>query len=366
VIVMVTDEDDSAADARSLRGQGWAFGSRNFPGSKVFRGDPRQGTTAPRATTICATSPASPDSNSCGWGALCNPQDPACEKIRADHNCHEPGAPPRPGESPDGYNGYYGPTEDSLNVRFHRMKQRFGVDPQFPIARYVRGLTNRRVPKRTTDHDDAGNYLDGATCQNPLFAADLPSSSHEELCERADGGRSRRLVYFGLIGGVPKELAKPKLDASDWTKIVGKNPAAYDESGIDAHMLPSTSPRDGLAPPSSTRGDNGTDPVHGREWDTSKEDLQYACTFALPQPRSCTNVDPSCDCARPDMNPPVCGEAEGTQLKGKAYPSLRELRVAQGLGDRAVVASICALDPKSGYAPAFDVLAERMGVALAK
>ncbi len=368
-IVMLTDEDDSSADDRSIGGQGWTFGAKSFPGSKVFRGASNQGTTAPRGTSACSSNPASPDCTSCAFAPLCNESDPACQKLRNDPNCLALGSPPRGGDGPQGYAGYYGPEDDSLSVRFHRMKERYGIDPQFPIARYVRGLTNRRVPNRTSDHDADGNYVDADTCQNPLFAASLPASSQEKLCERDDGSRSRQLVFFALIGGLSKSLAKPVVAATDWTKVLGANPDAYDLTGIDPHMIPSVAPRAGLPPPSNVRGDNGTDPEHGREWDTQKNDLQYACTFDLPQPRTCSAADPSCDC-RDYANPPLCKDdfvnGVGTQVRAKAHPSIRELRLAKALGDRAIASSICAFEPSTGYGAALDVLASRMAPALSK
>jgi hypothetical protein len=133
VVVMLTDEDDSSADPRAVGGQGWAFESNQFPGSRIVRADGRT-TTAPRATSACANNPGSPDCTSCGFAATCNPSDPACQKIKADIECQKNG-------------GYYGPSEDSLNVRFQRMKQRYGIDPQFPISRYVDGCAPRRRGK---------------------------------------------------------------------------------------------------------------------------------------------------------------------------------------------------------------------------
>ena len=99
--------------------------------------------------------------------------------------------------------------------------------------------------------------------------------------------------------------------------------------------------------------------MHGREWDTGADDLQYACTFDLPVPRTCTGQDASCDCAGP-KNPPLCGQALGAQTKGKSYPTPRELRVARALGDRGIVGSICPTNPTTGYAGTMTTLADRL------
>lgn len=353
VVVMLTDEDDSSADPRSIGGQGWSFMANQFPGSPVFRADGKT-TTAPRATSACASNPGSPDCTSCGFAATCNPQDAACQKIKNDPECAKNG-------------GYYGPTEEQLNVRFHRMKERYGIDPQFPISRYVTGFTKQRVPNRDGEHTVAGTtvspYLDDANCTNPLFAASLPSKQGDELCNLPMGPRGKELVVFAVIGGVPETLAGAN---PDWTKILGKDPAAYDYSGQDPHMIPSLGARSGLPSPTSTRGDNGTDPIHGREWDTGGNDLQFACTFALPATRACTAQDTSCDCADTTHNPPLCGATLGEQTRGKAYPTTRELRVVKELGDRGIAGSICPTNAALGFDGTMSTLADRLAPRLKK
>ncbi len=361
VVVMLTDEDDSIADPLSIGGQGWAFMSRNFPGSKVFRGGSSvQGTTAPRATSACTDptrGPAHPDCTSCGFAQSCNPADAACQRIKDDPSCN------------DANGGYYGPNEDALNVRFHRMKERFGIDPQYPVSRYVTGFTSPKVPDRKSEHPTTtqssgarmiGPYTDAPACTNPIFAASLPGAPDDELCALPRGPRSRELVLFAVLGGVPEALAT---ESPDWNAILGRDPAKYDLTGIDLHMVQSTAPRAGLQAPSAVRGDNGSDPVHGREWETSGDDLQYACTFALPAPKTCAAQDASCDCALADRNPPLCGATLGEQLRAKAYPSIRPFRVAQALGQRAVIGSICA---GGGYDATMKALATRLAPRLAR
>ncbi len=365
VVVMLTDEDDSAVDPLAVGGQGWTYMTKNFPGSQVFRPGSGQGTTAPRGTSICKTDPASPDCTSCGFQTSCEPSDPACQKIKADPDCRTSGVQ---GKSGGGYDGYYGPMEDELNVRFHRMKERFGVDPQYPIARYVTGFTASKVPDRKSEHTiettssgrlTIGPYVGTPKCTNPLFAAALPSQLGDEICALPRGPRSRELVLFAVLGGVPEGLAT---ENPNWTAILGTNPDSFDYTGIDPHMIQSIVPRPGLALPSSQIGNNGNDPVHGREWDTMGADLQYACTFQLEVPRTCSVSDPSCEC-RPDAvtNPPLCAP-NNQQVRGKAYPTSRPLRVARGLGERAVVGSICA---SLGYDATMMNLAKRLAPRLA-
>jgi hypothetical protein len=281
---------------------------------------------------VCAVNPADPACVSCAVAATCDPSGPACAAVKADPNCQN--------------GGYFGPTDDSLNTRFFNRKQRFGVDPLYPVARYVAGLTAARVPKHGTDHDDASLYVSTPTCTNPVFAASLPGSDREELCNLPRGPRARGLVLFATIGGAPPALVA---GAPQWTALLGEKPEAYDFRGMDPHMEPSVAPRAFLPRPSATKGDNGSDPVHGREYDTQLDDMQYACTFvSYLRPVSCTT--PDCDCPPASRggdkkNPPLCDASAdpnvGLQIREKAYPTHRAFRVARDLGDRAVAGTVC-------------------------
>ncbi|MCA9588596.1 MAG: hypothetical protein KC657_24940 [Myxococcales bacterium] len=351
VVVMITDEDDASLDPGSVRGQGVAFAQLSFPGSTTQR--PNGGTTAPRPTQVCATNPASPDCTSCGFGLTCDAADAGCLKIKNDPGCTGDGGP------------HYGATEDDLNVRFFDMKRRFGVDPLYPVRRYVTGLTEATVPKREEEHfralpnggaEYSDEYAGLPSCTNPLFAANLPQSDAEELCALTRGPRRSDQVVFALITGAPQSLLDDPSNPA-WDQLVGVDPEKFDASTQDPHMRPSIAPRPSLAGPSPVRGDNGTDPAHGREYDTNGQDLQFACTFALDPVRVCDFGDPSCDCADPTKNPPLCTATLGEQARAKAYPGIRPLRVAKGLGDRAIVGSICP-PPRKTYTDTMTRLAE--------
>jgi hypothetical protein len=333
-VIMLSDEDDASLDPLTFQGSGWIFG---------------ENVELPRATGACETSPASPACTSCRFA----PDDPACKAGSA----------------------LYSVAEDPLNVRFRSMKKRYGVDPQFPLSRYVDAFTKRTVPSRASEHE-GGVYVGKATCDNPLFAARLPTEPNEDLCKLPRGPRTPDLVYFGVIGGVPNRLLPADGDAAkiDWTTIVGKDPSRYDEAGIDPHMIVSTEPRPGLPGPSSA---DDADPVHGREWTTGGNDLQYACTFdlyerkpdgtAVPLRRACSAGDGSCTDCDGKSDAPLCAKTDRrVQTKGKAYPTRRELLVARALGDHAIVASLCpeqlsAPDADDyGYLPAVRAITRRL------
>ncbi|MDB4942675.1 MAG: hypothetical protein JWP97_2209 [Labilithrix sp.] len=371
-IIMLTDEDDSSADPLTVGGQGYNFMSSHFPGGNA-RADGT--TTAPRGTSVCATNPGDPNCTSCGFAADCKPVDSAaCQLLKNDPNCQKD-------------KGYYAGDEESLNVRFHRMKERFGVDPQYPIQRYVDGLTKFRVPDRSTEHVVNGNaigpYLGAGKCTNPLFAKNLPRAAGAEICQLERSTRTPDLIFFAVVGGVPNGLLhfdpndpeKSRVKGDDWNAILGKDPAHFNYEGIDPHMIQSIVPRPGIPGPSATKGDNGskTDPV-GRDWDTANEDLQYACTFDLPTPKTgCTVNSGNCDCPsdKPGVNPPLCGPTAGTQVKAKAYPTVREFMVVRALGDQGIISSLCPIsltvpktDPTYGYNPAVKSIIDRLKNAL--
>lgn len=376
-ILMLTDEDDASVDPLEIAGQGWAFLANQFPGSPSFRPDGKS-TTAPRAASGCASAPGAPACTSCGFAATCAPDDAACQALKQDAICLRS-------------SGYYGPDEDDLNVRFHHMKQRFGVDPQFPITRYTNGLSSAKVPDRSGEHAPLKPYVSGSepqrlqlpyprsylgnnNCSNPLFSMNLPSETGDELCSLAPGPRSRDMVVFGVIAGVPSSLLTAKvLGEAEWTKILGKDPRHFDETGIDPHMVQSTEPRSGL--PGTTAPDDA-DPIHGREWATGGRDLQYACTFPLETPIACKTAGACGDCGPNAVGAagPLCGAGAeaGFQIRGKAYPGTRQLEVARVLGGRAIVSSLCPThvtetsppDPQFGYRSAMAAMGDRMARSL--
>jgi hypothetical protein len=373
-VIAVTDEEDSWSDPLSLAGRGWVTRASRFPGSPTG--------LAPRATSACdaAVDPKDPGKS--------GPLSPACTSCaftgtEADPNCQKT-------------QGWYGADEDNLNVRYtNDMKRRYGFDPQFPVSRYVDGLRSAKVPDRDGEHKGgAGPYLGEKRCTNPIYAAELPRDANGELCDLPRGPRLPENVFFAIIGGVPWQLLtsdptpgskapfKEKLEAADWTRILGKDPATFQTEGIDAHMIESTKPRGVACGPSSP---SDCDPIHGKDWDTSTSkqllDLQYACVFDLPTPKNCADPaqEPACDCGKSPkggwVQSPLCaanpqdGNAPTLQTKGKAYPTIRELRVAKDLGDQAIVASICprSLDRSNadyGYRPAVRAITERLGSAL--
>ncbi len=369
-VILLTDEDDSSVDPLSINGAGWGFMNSRFPGSNQLRdNDKRSGTTAPRSTSACDKDPASPECTSCAISD-------STGAIASDSKCKE--------------SKFYGPADDSMNVRFFRMKERFGVDPQFPIKRYVDGLLNTRVPDRNNEHDEYGNYVGTKVCVNPLYALSLPQDSsgaaNGDLCNLTLSSRSSDSVFFAVIGGVPHQIVSENTDKDGqlsedgWTKVLGKDPASFNYDGIDPHMIQSITPRATLEGPAAV-GSNGSDPFHGREWDTGGKDLQYACTFALAQEKPCDKEGTGCsisnDCDGIKATPLCKSDDSKVQVRAKAYPTIREFQVVRELKSQGIIASLCPEnpltktlsdgkdDPTYGYRPAVKAIVDRLKDALA-
>lgn len=353
VVLDLTDENDSEIDVRSLGGQSNAFMRASWQ--------------PPRATSICAVNPLDPSCTSCS--ALVNPgSDPSCATSYTQS-----------------FDWGFDP-----NLRHVHMKQKYGVDPQYPISRYAHGLTSKRVPNRDGEYPAGSHrYIGDDKCTNPLFAAELPDGSRTDvasLCDLPLGPRTADMIYFAHIGGVPSALLHDppndpkhgKLDAADWQKILGADPERLDTTGIDPHMIESYAPRQGLPAPTDAFN---ADPISGRESITDangRVDLQYACTFPLTTPRTCADNDYTCDCTnavgRPTSQvPSVCNPGTpNVQSRAKAYPTVRELLLAKKLGEQGIVSSICPThvteqspgDPLYGYRPAMSAIVDRLKTQL--
>jgi hypothetical protein len=172
--------------------------------------------------------------------------------------------------------------------------------------------------------------------------------------------------------------------------MIAGDPEKYVEP-TDDYMRESTDPRTGGKNPvtgedivASSSTDPSASSINGHEQNNmGNRDLQYACTFQLPEPIVCDetrfNNDQGCDCYESDMvlnrsvcQPPGGGEPTTTQHFGKAYPALRELAVASQLGRRTVLGSVCARNTQDdtrsdfGYRPVFDALGRRIAATLTK
>jgi hypothetical protein len=172
-----------------------------------------------------------------------------------------------------------------------------------------------------------------------------------------------------------------------WDDIAG-DPEHY-VPAKSPFMQESTEPRTGvdpitgvsMAPPTTP---NGSGPMaggallndHERSIAQPAGDIEYACVFPIPEPIDCSLDPTACDCGLGPTDNPVCapnpndGMKSTLQVKAKAYPGIKELAIARGMGDQGIAASICAkqLDDATagdyGYRPAVNAVLDRLSRTL--
>jgi hypothetical protein len=327
----------------------------------------------PLPRTECSTKgPDDPCCASCGQGVPSGcPVDPVC-------------AEPPPGNS-------YTPATENTGLRTFGLvshKARYGIEFFYPPSRYVQGLTSPTV----TDND-------GKMLPNPIYSGSLRDPSQ---------------VLYATITGVPWQLIARQsngvpdlingVSTVDPTKVGGFKTGAElsqmdthghsfwdDIAGDPEHYVPplspfmeeSTVPRSGVDPVtgvaiSPTTSPNGTNPINGHERTipTPAGDIEYACVFPALAATDCSNpASGYCDCPSAgsggptdnplcDPNPADSGNPT-LQTRSKAYPGLRNLAIAHGMGTQGIVGSICAKQltdntaPDFGYRPAVAAILDR-------
>jgi hypothetical protein len=290
-------------------------------------------------------------------------------------------------------NPSYGPTDENLALQTFGLisdKQRFGIEFFYPPSRYVNALKSQSV----TD-------ADGKDVPNPIFTNLDPT---HDIAPVRDSG----IVMYATLAGVPWQLlARQKggvpdliqgVSTLDPTQVGGfktahelslldvKGNIIWDDIAADPEnyvpskspfMFESTTPRQGTDPITgallgltSTNAMNG----HERTIGVPPGDIEYACIFPLAQP-----IDESHgagDCGSNPIDNPLCapnpsdGGKNTLRTAAKAYPGLKHLAIARGMGDEGIAASICAAqttDPASpdfGYRPAMTSILDRVKQAL--
>ena len=337
-IVMLSDENDC-----SIREYGQFYLAAQL---KNKNGAPFH---LPAARAECASDPNDPCCKSCAQDPGDCPVDPTC--FDANGNVRSLSA-----------------DEDDHNLRCFDQKRRFGVDFLYPIDRYTQALTSNTAVNRA-----------GELTQNPIFAGSR---------------RDPSMVFLAGIVGVPwQDVAVDKDDlkkglktaaelrevnsagVSTWDVILG-DPAAY-KPPLDPFMIEAKAPRTGTNPITGDAPKASCNPlsnaINGCEHPELPSDLQFACTFELPEPIDCSDPSiPSCECKAGAIGDPLCEEDPKKpgqftlQTRAKAYPGLRELSALKTLGDQGIVASVCArqlTDPEAadyGYRPAIGALVDRL------
>jgi hypothetical protein len=336
-------------------------------------------------------------SSACNFGsANPTPKDPCCYSCGQSppSGCT---ADPKCTSSPQ-----YSGADENTSLRAFGLtshKARYGIEFFYQPSRYVTALTSATV----TD-------VNGKTVPNPIF-------SNLDTTNFKGAVRDPGLVFYAAIVGVPWQLIARQnngvpdlvngVSALDTTQVGGFKTAAelsladskgntfWDDivgdpenyvSPRSPFMVESTVPRTGTDPitgaaisPTVTANGSGSMVAgsllndHERTIANPPDDIEYACIFDLPagHTRDCTQPGVSCDCPSTSgttTDNPLC---QGTmQVKAKAYPGLKELAIARGMGTQGIAASICpkqltdATAADYGYHPAVQAIIDRLKLAL--
>ena len=344
-ILMLSDEDDC-----SIRDGGQYF----------YAAQSLAGYHLPKAQVACATNPNDPCCRSCGQAA-------------------GDGCPAKGAECDSSYDAL----GDPINLRCFDQKRRFGVDFLYPVDRYVTGLSateladrnGNLVPNPLFSDLNPDDGISAVRDASMVFVAGIVGVPWQDVARRNGGGNPDLLAGLDAngkpVGGLQSSA---ELTANGtWARILG-DPSNYVPPG-DKHMVQSIDPRPGIVPPTAGYM---ADPINGHEYSPDparRDDLQYACIFALPEPRDCLTAPGSCDCTAPPPNNPLCQSPQGgygnTQYAAKAYPGLRHLQLLKAMAAQGIVASICPAQIDNpartdfGFRPAIGAVLEQLTSRLA-
>jgi hypothetical protein len=315
-VIVLTDENDASLAPKGKNWQPWALLPR----------------TMPRGWAACADVPDSVEDNDVLKSTYnCT----SCALDPADVNCKLPWPIVTLNVDADGQ-----------NLRGAQQIHKYGYEFLWPISRYVAGFTASVV---------IGS--DGRLGANPIFQG---------------GFRTQDLVIFATITGVPEDLvANPDhtiktLGSSDWAKIVDDNHGVR-----DPRMLESVAPRVGVlkyrggGDLSASPYDGSAPFFNGNGGDrdiADGDDLQYACIQKRTSSAVSLSNEDCSDASTAIANPLCVHNSDGTYNQDyyKAYPGLRQLRLAHALGSSGFAASICA----QSYAPAVQGIIDKINAAV--
>jgi hypothetical protein len=328
------------------------------------------------------------------------PTDPCCASC---------GAPTPAGCPPDALcftNPNYTTSDEDTGIHAFGLtthKARYGIEFFYQPSRYVTALTSASVkdangnffPSPLYSNLDPLHYTGSLRDPSLVFYAAVVGVPWQLIARQSNGVPDLVNGVSALdpsqVGGfkTPKELGLADPHGNTfWDDVVG-DPEHY-VPALSPFMQESTVPRVGVDPitganimPTSTPNGHGATVGgallndHERTLKLPANDIQYACVFPIPAPLDCSLTQNANKCPCTDLpDNPLCASnpSDGgkftLQVKAKAYPGLKELAIAKGMGDQGIAASICAkqLDDPSksdyGYRPSVNALLDRLSQTL--
>ena len=280
--------------------------------------------------------------------------------------------------------------QDQINLRCFNQKQRFGIDFLYDVERYISALTQPIVFDSSAVMHENPLLAGGQRQPQDVIYVGMVGVPWQDIARRAGNGLPdlRKGLDAGgdAVGGLQTPAEMRALGT--WDVVLGE-PNRYFEVDAklptDPLMIESVEERSGTHPitgdavVSAAAASGALDnPINGHEYDIPmRDDLQYACIFRLTSPIICETAAADCNCFQGDQSSsPLCqdpdnGDYGDEQHFVAAYPGIRHLQVMRGIGDQAVVGSICAaqqVDPAapSGFQPTVDALIQRLDGVLKK
>jgi hypothetical protein len=267
-------------------------------------------------------------------------------------------------------------------------KQRYGIEFFYQPSRYVTGLTASTVPN-VNDVQVPNPILVGGRPPQRVFYAAMVGVPWQLVARQKNGVPD---LVWGVSALDPKAVGGFKtydeLNLQDpdgnvfWDDIAG-DPEKY-VPALSPYMQESTTPRTGVDPitgiaTSPPGSPNGTNDLNGHEWSipTPPGDIEYACVFPIFPPIDCSVPGAVCDCSGPSAaTNPLCDPNPQDnmnttlQTRAKAYPGIKHLAIARGMGTQGIVGSICAYQvddthqPNYAYRPFVKTIVDRLKPAI--
>ena len=255
------------------------------------------------------------------------------------------------------------------------MKRRFGVDPQYPLQRYVqRPQQQRRSPAataKTTTASPTRTRTASTRCSTAVSSRRTAATTQEASPHCASlpvpaakaarsepgvlrAGRRRARTSSSTRPAAHRDKDN-NLTSDAWTKILGADPLHYDYDRPGPAHGPVDHAAHGPAPRRiarrRTRPDDPLNKGH-RDWTTEQGDLQYACTFPIPEPARCNrvagdkNCQPDPDCKAQLGFAALRALRHGTKQLASRFAPRRTRRSAKRivvpqLGTQGILGSLC-------------------------
>ncbi len=289
-------------------------------------------------------------------------------------------------------------------------KSRYGIEFFYQPSRYVDALTQATVldsnnkPVPNPIYSILDKTKDTGAIRDPglVFYAGIVGVPWQLIARQDKNGTPDLIAGVNTLAPTDPTVQGGFKSSAELNAIDSKGNSYWDDVAGDPenyvlakspYMVESTTPRTGtdpvtgavLSPVTTTNGGGamvGGSLIndHERTIPPPAADIEYACVFPILAPIDCSVPGATCDCALPmgvtTTDNPLCepnpmdSNRQTLQTKAKAYPGIKHLAIAKGMGSQGIAASICAKQLTDntaadyGYRPAVKAIIDRLKQAL--